>query len=106
MWQSLKSLKNKFWILLSLANIILFTHDAIYMYYNFNYWGAEGFPEHYANKETYIANTIPQIIFFVVLIILGIRWQDKHPKLSKFLLMLPLYIFIFGFLYAIMKEIL
>lgn len=55
MWQSLKSLKNKFWILLSLANIILFTHDAIYMYYNFNYWGAEGFPEHYANKETYIA---------------------------------------------------
>ncbi len=76
------------------------------MYYNFNRWGAEGFPSNYKNKETYIASTVPQIIFFVVLIILGIRWQDKHPKLSKFLLMLPLYIFIFGFLYAILKEIL
>lgn len=106
MWQSLKSLKNKFWILLSLANIILFTHDAIYMYYNFNYWGAEGFPEHYANKETYIANTVPQIIFFVALLIWGISWQNKHPKTAKFLLMIPLYFFVFGFFHTILQELL
>lgn len=102
MWQKLK---NKFWVCLSLINICFLSEDTFDMYYHFNRWGGEGFPAHYASRNIYVYVAMAEIVFFIGLLVWGVWWQNKHSKISSFLLMFPLYFWIAGVLYWALQSL-
>ncbi len=106
LWERIKKIKNKFWIVVNILFIWLIIDSLYDMYYHFDMWGGDAFPlKHYQSKEAYATKSFIDIAFYSIIFVIGLLTQNKFPRISKFLLMVPLWALLIGFLFMVLSEI-
>ncbi len=105
LWEQIKKIKNKFWIVMNILFIWLIIDSLYYMYYHFDMWGGQAFPwKHYQSKEAYVTRSFIDITCYSIAFLVGLLTQNKFPRVSKFLLMAPLWLLCAGIIMSILNE--
>ena len=104
-WEGIKKIKNKFWIVVNILFIALMIYIIYDMYYHFDKWGGDAFPEkEYQSKGVYVQYSIFGVIIYLILFLTTFALQRKFPRICKFLLMTPLWLLSLGLISSILRE--
>ena len=105
LWEQIKKIKNKFWIVVNILFIALMIYVIYDMYYYFDQWGSDAFPgKEYQSKEIYVQYSTLGVVIYLILFLTTVALQKKFPRICKFLLMTPLWLLGFGLISSILPE--
>ncbi len=93
LWERIKKIKNKFWIVLYILFLLLLMYDLYDMYFHFDKWGSDSFPwDRYKSRGAYVLYSIKRQAFYLAVFITGIAIQNKYIWLGRILLMAPVWV--------------